>query len=290
MTLPVISVDDLSKAYPIYRKPMDMFLEILTRKTRHELFWALHDVSFSVQAGQRVGIIGPNGAGKSTLLQIIAGNLQPTSGTVDVNGSISALLSLVPAWNVEETGVENIRFNLLLRGCDKSKIAALTDEIIDFAELGQFIYQPVKTYSSGMSSRLSFAIGTAISPEILVVDEVLGAGDGYFAGKAVRRMKEVCDQGKALLFVSHATAAVRQMCDTAIWIESGGIRLMGPVDYVCTKYDEDMARSDDESVRPANIQRVEKNIHLAAPDEIGASDVVRLRLRSPESANLASIH
>jgi lipopolysaccharide transport system ATP-binding protein len=286
----VIDVHGLSKAYPIYARPLDMLKELVFGGVRHDLFWALRDISFSLQAGQRLGIIGPNGAGKSTLLQIIAGNLHPTAGSVRVDGSISALLSLVPAWNPEQTGIENIRFNLLLRGCSPKQIAVLTMDIIEFAELGPFISQPVKTYSSGMSARLSFAIATALSPEILIVDEVMGAGDGYFAGKAIRRMKEMCEKGKALLFVSHSIAAVRQMCDTAIWLESGGIRLMGPVDYVATKYEDDMLRSDDEYVRPANIQRMEKSIHFTSPEEISESDHVQLRLRSSESARGENIH
>lgn len=286
----VIEISGLSKAYPLYARPMDILKEMVLGGVRHDLFWALRDVSFSVRSGQRVGIIGPNGAGKSTLLQIIAGNLLPTSGSVEVHGKISALLSLVPAWNVEQTGIENIRFNLLLQGCSTAQISGLTRDIVDFAELGAFIHQPVKTYSTGMSARLSFAIATAISPEILIVDEVLGVGDGYFAGKAMRRMKEMCDKGKALLFVSHAIAAVRQLCDTAIWLESGGIRLMGPVDYVTAKYDEDMARSDDESVREANIQRVEKSLQFASPDDIPDPDMVRFRLRAPKDAGAGGVY
>ena len=286
----IIDIHDLSKAYPLYSKPIDMLKELILGGVRHDLFWALRNVSFRVRPGQRVGIIGPNGAGKSTLLQIIAGNLLPSSGSVKVNGRISALLSLVPAWNLEENGIENIRFNLLLQGYRSSQITFLTEEIIDFAELGPFINQPVKTYSSGMSARLSFAIATAISPEILIVDEVLGAGDGYFANKAMRRMKEICDRGKALLFVSHSTAAVRLLCDTAIWLESGSIRLFGPVDTVTTKYDEDTLRSDDEILRRANIQRVEENIHTPSPDEIERFDLIRLRLRSPKLRKGPEIH
>jgi len=290
MSETIISVQNLSKAYQIYKKPKDMVIEMITRKNRHNLFWALRDLSFNVMHGQRIGIIGPNGAGKSTLLKIIAGNLQPTSGTVHVNGSISALLSLAPAWNIEESGIENIHFNLLLRGIGKSQIDEITEDIIDFAELGQFIYQPVKTYSSGMSARLTFAIGTSISPEILIIDEVLGAGETVIAGKAVRRMKKLCDQGKALLFVSHSTAAVRQMCDSAIWIENGNVRLTGPVDFVTSKYDEDMLRSDDETIRPGNIKRLQKSIHLAGPDEIGTQNDVRLRIRSSEGITLSTIY
>ena len=203
---------------------------------------------------------------------------------------ISALLNLVPAWNVEQNGIENIRFNLLLRGYSGSKISGLTEEIIDFAELGPFIHQPVKTYSTGMSARLSFAIATAISPEILIVDEVLGAGDGYFANKAALRMKEICDRGKALLFVSHSTSAVRLMCDTAIWLESGSVRLSGPVDIVTTRYDDDMLRSNDECVRLGNVERAEKYSNITNPDEIIGSEFTRLRLRSIESGRGGGNH
>ena len=290
MTSPVISVENLSKSYQIYSKPMDLLKEFITRKTQHDLFWALRDISFNIQAGQRVGIVGPNGAGKSTLLKIIAGNLQPTSGTVFVDGDISALLSLAPAWKEEETGIENIRFNLLLRGCSKEMIDELADEIIEFSELRQFINQPVKTYSAGMSARLSFSIATAISPEILIVDEVLGAGDGYFAGKAAQRMKDLCDRGKALLFVSHSIVAVRQMCETAIWMENGSIRLIGPVDIVTNQYEKDMARGNDEVIRSANIKRRKKNLHLATPDEIGDPDVLRIRLRSSVNFHTTTSH
>lgn len=274
----VIDVSKLSKAYPLYARPSDMLKELIFGDVRHDVFWALRDLSFRVTAGQRVGIIGANGAGKSTLLQIIAGTLQPTTGTVTVNGSISALLSLVPVWNLEQSGIENIRFNLLLRGCSRSQVALLTDDIVDFAELGAFIRRPVKTYSSGMSARLSFAIATSISPEILIVDEVLGAGDGYFAGKAARRMRAMCERGKALLFVSHSTSAVQQMCDTAIWMQHGSIRLAGDVDYVLRQYELDYRRVEDETTRAHNKQAVEVVSLAGSPDELTTPEQLRFRI------------
>ena len=264
----VIDIQNVSKSFPIYAKHSDMLKEAVFGGIRHDLFWALRDVSFSVRAGQRVGIIGPNGAGKSTLLQIITGNLQPTSGSVSVDGAISALLSLVPAWNIEQTGIENIRFNLLLRGCSSEHITELTEEIVDFSELGSFMSQPVKTYSAGMSARLSFAIATAVSPEILIIDEVLAVGDGYFANKAMRRMKEMCDRGRALLFVSHSTSAIRSMCDTAVWFEGGEIRLKGSVDYVIKQYELDMLRGDEETTRAGNMKRLKETLHLVSPEDI----------------------
>src|SRR5262249_26511092 len=164
------SVERVSMAYRLYAKPADMLREALFGGVRHDTFWALRDVSLRVGEKQRVGIIGPNGAGKSTLLQIIAGNLQPSGGTVCVRGRISSLLSLAPAWNSEDSGLENVRFNLLMQGVAENRIPLLVDEIVEFTELGPFIFHPVKTYSSGMSARLSFAIATAIEPDVLIID------------------------------------------------------------------------------------------------------------------------
>ena len=156
MTSPIISVENLSKAYSVYTKPSDIVLEAITGRRRHDDFWALKDVSFSINEKQRLGIIGPNGSGKSTLLKILTGHLPKTTGRVQVNGKISAMLSLNTVLNPEDTGLSNIRFNLLLNGSLKSEIDALVEDIIDFTELGQFIYAPVKTYSSGMNAKLAF--------------------------------------------------------------------------------------------------------------------------------------
>jgi lipopolysaccharide transport system ATP-binding protein len=279
---PVISVDRASKAYQIYAKPSDMLREVLLGGNRHDLFWALRDVSFEIFEKQRVGIIGPNGAGKSTLLQLITGNLQPTSGAVRVNGKISALLSLVPAWNHEDTGVENIRFNLLLQGCDPRKIPTLTEEIVEFTELGPFVYRPVKTYSSGMSARLSFAIATATQPDILIIDEILATGDAYFVGKAYKRMTDFCARGRALLFVSHATDAVRRMCDTVIWLQNGSIRQVGPTEYVLKKYEEDFRQQEDETLREENVKRSSDRRQFVIPGDLVESGLARFRL-VPES-------
>ncbi len=286
----VIRVEAVSKAYNLYAHPKDMLKDLILGGQRHDVFWALRNVSFDVLAGQRVGIVGANGAGKSTLLKIITGNLQPTSGSVSVHGSISALLSLVPAWKAEQTGLENIRFNLLLRGCSRRQISLLTDEIVDFAELGPFIHQPVKSYSTGMSARLSFAIATSVSPEILIVDEVLGAGDGYFAGKATQRMKELCDRGKAMLFVSHSTSAVQQMCSTAIWMQHGTIRLAGPVESVLRHYEADYRRAEDEQTRAGNREMSEASHPTASQDELSENGRLRFRLVPEDGGRFKTTH
>ena len=168
----------------------------------------------------------------------------------------------MPSWNPDETGLENIKFNLLIQGVDPREIPEKIDDIVDFTDLGPFIYQPLKTYSTGMSARLAFAIATAIDPEILILDEVLGAGDGYFAGRAARRMQTMCDRGKALLFVSHATAAVRMICDTCIWLENGQVRLRGPVETVVRQYEEDILRQQDETLREGNRCRLQAQHRL----------------------------
>ena len=286
----IISVQAVAKAFPIYARPTDMLKEALLGGKRHDVFWALRDVSLSIKEKQRVGIIGPNGAGKSTLLQIITGNLQPTRGRVHVDGKISALLSLVPAWSLEDSGIENIRFNLLLQGCDPSRIPAITEEIVDFTELGPFIYQPVRTYSTGMGARLSFAIATALQPDILIIDEVLATGDAYFIGKAHQRMVDFCDRGRALVFVSHATDAIRRMCETVIWLQNGNVRLIGPAEHVLRQYEEDFRRSEDEVTRAAHRERsLSRRQHVALEDVVDDS-LIRFRLIAADRGHFQSTH
>ena len=274
----VIDVDNLSVAYDLYNKPADMLKEVLFGGVRHDRFWALRGVSLKVAEGDRVGIIGPNGAGKSTLLQAIAGRLTPTSGRVAVNGKISSLLSLVPAWNGEETGIENIRFNLALNGVESSRHPALIEDIIEFTELGAFIFHPVKTYSTGMSARLSFAIATAVEPEILIIDEVLGSGDGYFAYKAQQRMQDFCASGRALLFVSHSLAAVQQMCNRVVWIQNGSVRLEGEANYVLGQYELDYRKLEDIALRSRVAEATATQRKKVAPDEVPKAGQVRFRI------------
>jgi len=278
MSEPAVVVDNVSKAFAVYSRPSDMLREMLGGRKRHDTFWALRDVSFTIAVGDRVGIIGPNGSGKTTLLRIITGNLQPTSGRVQVNGRVSGMLSLATTLSPEETGLSNIRFNLLLNGCSRRSIDRLVEEIVEFTELGPFIYAPVKTYSSGMSAKLAFAIATSIEPDILVVDEVLSVGDAYFAGKANKRMLDLCDRGRALLFVSHSNAAVQMLCKTVVWLDNGGIRCIGPAEHVLKLYEEDYRRQEDEKTRAGNRDRTRSTAALATLTALGDAPVYRVRL------------
>jgi ABC-type polysaccharide/polyol phosphate transport system ATPase subunit len=286
----VIDVENVSMAYRLYPKPVNLLKEALFGGVHHDTFWALRDISLSICEGQRVGIVGQNGAGKSTLLQIIAGNLKPVAGKVNVKGRISSLLSMVPTWNGEETGLQNIRFNLLLQGTSESKISQLVEEIIDFTELGPFIFHPVKTYSSGMSARLTFAIATATEPDILIIDEVLGAGDGYFAGKAYKRMHDFCARGRALLFVSHSVAAVQQLCNKVIWMQNGSIRMQGDADFVLKQYELDFRKSEDESLRTKHIAASAQRAAAVSPDEAPNAENLRFRIVARDSRYFSATH
>jgi lipopolysaccharide transport system ATP-binding protein len=251
----VIDVENLSVGYQMYSRPLDQLKELILGGVHHETFWALRDVSLKISEGEKLGIVGPNGAGKSTLLKVIAGTMQATSGRVATHGRISSLLSMVPAWNVEDSGIENIRFNLILNGVPEKRIPAMIEDIADFTELGPFLYHPVKTYSTGMGARLSFGIATATEPDILIIDEVLGTGDGYFAWKATRRMEAFCAKGRAMILVSHSMAAIQSMCDRAIWMQNGSIRQDGTTGEVLADYELDFRRADDETMRRTHASR-----------------------------------
>src|SRR5213593_2123300 len=209
-----LRVEGVSKLYRIYNHPGDRLREMLTRGywKRHREFWALKDVSFEIEKGTTTGIVGPNGSGKSTLLQIITGTLEPTHGEVWHEGRIAALLELGAGFNPEFTGIENTFMNASLMGFSRRETEALLPEIERFAEIGQFIHQPVKTYSSGMYVRLAFSIAISASPDILIIDEALAVGDAIFQHRCMRRIKELHERGATVLFVSHDAAAVRALC------------------------------------------------------------------------------
>jgi lipopolysaccharide transport system ATP-binding protein len=218
-----ISVAHVSKCYNIYDKPRDRLLQMLNRgrKTLYREFWALNDISFEVAPGETVGIVGRNGSGKSTLLQVIAGTLTPTQGEVSTNGRVAALLELGSGFNSEFTGRENVYLNGTLLGLSKEEIDARFDSIAAFADIGRFIDQPVKTYSSGMIVRLAFAVQAQIDPAILIVDEALAVGDAKFQAKCFDRLKQLKDNGTSILLVTHSGEQVVTHCSRAVLLDAG---------------------------------------------------------------------
>lgn len=219
----VVSVENLCKVYKLYDKPMDRLKDSLgiTRKQCYKEHYALNDINFQIKRGETVGIIGTNGAGKSTILKIITGVLKPTSGTVKIQGRISALLELGAGFNTEYTGIENVYLNGTMIGFTKEEIDARLDDILEFADIGEFVNQPVKTYSSGMFVRLAFAVAINIDPEILIVDEALSVGDVFFQSKCYHKFEEFKKQGKTILFVSHDLGSISKYCDRAILLNKG---------------------------------------------------------------------
>ncbi len=216
-----ISVKHLNKVYKLYRKPSDRLKETLGFKVNVREHYALHDVSFDVHKGETVGIIGTNGSGKSTILKIITGVLNPTEGDLTVNGRISALLELGAGFNMEYTGLENVYLNGTMIGFSKEEIDAKLDDILSFADIGEFIHQPVKTYSSGMFVRLAFAVAINIEPEILIVDEALSVGDVFFQAKCYRKFEDFKQMGKTILFVSHDLGSISKYCDRVVLLNQG---------------------------------------------------------------------
>jgi lipopolysaccharide transport system ATP-binding protein len=239
-----IKVENLSKCYQIYDKPKDRLLQMLTRghKKYFREFWALKDVSFEVKKGETVGIIGRNGSGKSTLLQMICGTLTPTTGSIQTNGRIAALLELGSGFNPEFTGRENVYMNASVLGLSNAEISARFDEIVAFADIGDFIEQPINTYSSGMMVRLAFAVIAHVDADILVIDEALAVGDAFFTQKCMRFLRKFMETG-TVLFVSHDTGAVRSLCSYAFLLNKGEIAQQGNPKIVSEKYLEALLES-----------------------------------------------
>jgi len=234
-----IKVEGLSKVYKLYDKPIDRMKESLhpLRKRYHRDFFALNDISVEIEKGETIGIIGKNGSGKSTLLKILTGVLTPTSGKVEVNGRVSALLELGAGFNPEFTGLENVYFNGSIMGYSREQIDAKIDDILSFADIGDFINQPVKMYSSGMFVRLAFSVATQVDPDILIVDEALSVGDMFFQAKCMTRMnKLITNEGVTLFFVSHSLSAVKSLCKKGILLNEGLLTKIGTSDEVAEKY------------------------------------------------------
>lgn len=240
-----VRLQDVTKVYRLYQSQRDQLLEVLglnrvpfLRPSPAKEFKAVDGVSFEVPRGGRLAIIGRNGAGKTTLLKLISGNFAPTSGKIEIGGSVQALMGTGLGFHPEFSGRENIRASLQFNGLGKGELKEAMEDIIDFCELGEFLDQPFKTYSLGMQARLMFATATSIRPDILIIDEVLGAGDAYFSAKSSARMQKLASSGCTLLLVSHSTAQVLQFCEQAVWLEQGRVELIGDAFRVVKKYEE----------------------------------------------------
>jgi lipopolysaccharide transport system ATP-binding protein len=236
--MPIIQADRISKCFRIYRRPSDHLKELLTfgRRRHHEPFWAVKDVDLIVERGCCLGLIGENGSGKTTLLRMLAGVIRPTSGRVEVHGRVSALLELGAGFNPEFTGRENIFLNASILGFTDSQTRERIPSIEKFAEIGEFVDRPVKTYSSGMFVRLAFAVAIHMDPDVLIVDEALSVGDIFFQQRCIRRIQHLKHQGVTIVFVSHDLGAVRSLADRTVWMEHGKVVLAGDTEEVVTKY------------------------------------------------------
>lgn len=249
MTEIAISLTNISKSFKCYTRPADRLKDLLLPgKSKANEFWALRDVNLEVPKGQTLGIVGRNGSGKSTLLQIIVGTLTPTTGKVGVNGRIAALLELGSGFNPEFTGRQNVFFNGRLMGLNQKQIEDKFDEIVAFADIGDFLDHPVKTYSSGMFVRLAFAVSTSVDPDILVVDEALSVGDEAFQRKCFARIQSIRARGGTILFVSHSATSVIEICDAAILMDRGEKLLFHHPKFVVDKYHKLMYAPEDKSL------------------------------------------
>jgi lipopolysaccharide transport system ATP-binding protein len=276
----LIDIHSVSKCYHIYEHPKDRFKQALLDKWRqlgrykekadyYREFWALRDISFQLEAGESVGILGRNGAGKSTLLQIVVGTITPTSGNVITHGRITALLELGSGFNPEFSGRENVLLNAQILGLTEAQALDKYDEIASFADIGDFINQPVKTYSSGMMVRLAFAVQTAVDPKILIIDEALAVGDMFFQAKCMARIRKLVDSGVALLFVSHATDVVRQLCSRAVLLQNGQMVSIGQAKKVADQYSSLQLEERNQAAKVTleGRERLEKSLRDVSPQQ-----------------------
>ncbi|MDH1793985.1 ABC transporter ATP-binding protein [Stenotrophomonas sp. GD03819] len=265
----VIDVQGVGKAYHMYERPSHRLLQALAgkRKSFYKDFWALRGVSFSIRRGQTVGIVGRNGSGKSTLLQMIAGTLNPTEGRITVKGRVAALLELGSGFNPEFTGRENVYLNATILGLTRPQIEARMDSILAFADIGEFIDQPVRSYSSGMSVRLAFAVIAHVDADILIIDEALAVGDAFFSQKCMRFLREFQKNG-TLLFVSHDAAAVTNLCESAVWLQHGQMRLSGTSQEVIEAYmtEQHVVGRREAGVDDVVVEKKQKRLATDAPD------------------------
>ncbi|TDR13102.1 lipopolysaccharide transport system ATP-binding protein [Marinomonas communis] len=262
-----IEVSNLSKTYQLYSRPVDRLYQMLgsKKKKRYEEFSALDNISFQLSKGDCVGVLGHNGAGKSTLLQIITGTLTPSSGVVKVRGRVAALLELGAGFNPEFTGKENVYMNAAILGLSTEEIDSKYDRIIEFAEIGDFIDRPVKSYSSGMYVRLAFSVAIHTDPEILIIDEALAVGDIRFQIKCIKYMESLKSKGVTILFVTHAPEQVQRFCNKALWLDKGHLKSFDRASSVCDSYRDFMSRSTTPTPEVVSEMVQESNVSNVTP-------------------------
>ncbi|MBE0436641.1 MAG: ABC transporter ATP-binding protein [Methylomicrobium sp.] len=292
-----ISVRNLTKTYRLYNQPIDRLKEALHpfKKLYHKNFNALESVTFEVKRGETVGIIGRNGSGKSTLLKLITGVLTPTSGRAIVHGRVSAILELGAGFNGEMTGLENIYLNNTINGIPESETAKRVEQIVDFAELGDFIHQPLKTYSSGMKARLAFAVAINVEPDILIVDEALSVGDAAFQRKCFAKMEQIRQAGATILFVSHSEASIVSLCNRAIWLVNGSKVLDGEPKLVTSLYLKHINRPiKKDAVEQEYLQLIESATKNTKADTVNSkssgAEIVSRSSAAQNQVNLASFN
>lgn len=278
MTETVIEINHLTKKYDMYKKPSDRLKEALspTRKTYHEVFYALNDVNVEVKKGEMIGFIGENGSGKSTILKIITGVLTPSEGEVKIEGNIAALLELGSGFNPEYSGYENIFLNGMVLGFSREEMQDKVDDIINFADIGDHLYQPVKTYSSGMFVRLAFAVAINVDPDILIVDEALAVGDLEFQLKCMEKFTELRNAGKTILFVSHDVNAVRRFCDRVYWLKNGVVEAEGETMEITETYENFLKKKSLKTVDRDN----------SSSEDFSAYDIVEVKSAELLDGNL----
>lgn len=253
----VIKLENVSKTYTYYAHGVDRLLEIITRRSRHHAFTALHPLNLTISQGQVIGIIGNNGAGKSTLLKLIAGTLRPDGGVAEMRGRVAALLELGTGFHPEMSGRENVYLSGTMMGLSLAQLNTLYSDIVAFADIGDFMEQPVKTYSSGMFMRLAFAVATCVEPDILIVDEALSVGDGAFARKSFNRFMQFKQAGKTILFCSHSMYQVESICDRVLWLDKGQVRLDGIPSEVISAYNEFSLSQTQATMNPQQFSQMQ---------------------------------
>ncbi|MCP3958664.1 MAG: ABC transporter ATP-binding protein [bacterium] len=254
MSQTVVSARNVGKTYQVFSQPWDRLRELVTGRTCHLDVHALADISFELAAGESLGIVGENGAGKSTLLSILSGVTSPSGGEFSVQGKVASLLELGMGFHPELSGHQNIFLNAAMMGLSETETQEKVPEIISFSELGEFIDRPVKTYSTGMTMRLGFAVAVQVEPDVLIIDEALSVGDGYFQKKCMDRIREFVDSGRTLLFCSHAMYYVSHLCPRAIWLRGGRAEAFGPVDEVVHAYENYLAAKADTEAEVDEIE------------------------------------